>query len=111
MFKWAAIVAAVLGVGLAISVDRLIDARAELKIARVANAKLDGQLTALQERYSRAAAVRQVGEQYKIEVQNVANKTEWGAHVVPGDVANELCKRAKCATRDSLPASGDRSDK
>lgn len=107
MLKWAVVIAGVLGVGLALSVNQLIDARAELKIARVANAKLDGQLTALQERYTRAAAVRQAGEQYKIEVQNAANKTEWGAHAVPSDVANELCKRAKCAARDSVPAPGD----
>lgn len=90
---------------LALTGRAYVGAREDLREARVRAEQLDGQLTALQERQARAAAVRAEGEQHRVEVKREADKTDWGAVAVPSGVVGGLCKRARCATEPSLPPS------
>lgn len=106
MFKWVAIAAVLLGVGLAVTGKLLIDARTDARVQYLRAEQLDGQLAALRERVNRANEVRAAGERLRQGVRDAANSTQWGAEPVPGVVLSKLCERANCKATTMQP-SGD----
>lgn len=72
--------------------------KTEIKEAKRANAELTGQLEAQQKNIAKAAEVRHTGQKFRVEVENVSRKTDWGSTAVPNDVARRLCETARCAT-------------
>lgn len=104
MLKWAIIICGILTAALGLAVDRLIDTKADLKVAKLRAEQLDGQLQALHERYERAAAVRKDYDEFKINLRHEVNKTDWGRGRVPANIIRMLCDRADCAERYEVPA-------
>jgi hypothetical protein len=87
-----------------------LDKRDELARTELRAEQLDGQLTAMTERYGRAAKVRQVGQQFREAVRSETSSNNWGANVVPGNITGVLCKKANCYTPvDNLPAPSNKS--
>lgn len=65
--------------------------------------QLEGKLAAYSERRARANESNDRINIVKKEVQDVANRTEWGNTELPADVIERLCKATRCYRSEPLP--------
>lgn len=104
MIKYLAGAVVILGVILYWSVSKNIDARHQIREKQLQIEQLEGKLAAYGERRARANASNDRINIVKKEVQDVANRTEWGNNELPADVIERLCRATRCYRSESLPS-------
>lgn len=102
MIKYLAGAILILGALLYWSINKNIDARHQIREKQLRIEQLEGKLAAYGERRARANASNDRINIIKKEVQDVANRTEWGNTELPADVIERLCKTTRCYRSESL---------